>query len=153
GETGDCGAPGKRVRRDLLGASGVSHKFYLRRLLRRCPETGVLGLESEFEKCEETGLLVSPQALAPCTATGRVVVRRLLVECPECSKLLLRSIATMTARGQLAHEHHVASSDFSGDLLLMSDVGRCSASGLLLEQEELDGEYAAPLLAAASVGG
>lgn len=68
-------------------------------------------------------------------------------------QILLRSIATMTARGKLAHEHHVASSDFSGDLILMSDLGRCSASGLLLEQEELDGDYTAPLLAVASASG
>ncbi|HEX7003351.1 MAG TPA: SNF2-related protein [Trueperaceae bacterium] len=152
-ETASCSATGKRVRRDLLEESGISHKLYLRRLLRRCPETGVLGLENELETCQETGLAVAPEALATCTVTGRRVVKRLLVECAECSQPLLRSVATKTSRGELAHAQHVATSDFTGDLLLSSALGRCSASNLLIEQEDLVGEFAGPLVAVAEAFG
>ncbi len=138
GETGICADTQQRVDSGLLEENRVTGESMLKSSMQLCPESQAWGRRQDFGECESTGYLVYPALLVRCTATNKRVLHRLTVPCEECKNLLLRSAATSTTNGALAHAKCTQQCVWTGTVQITRDSKRCVSTGVVLSAEHLN---------------
>lgn len=133
----ECQATGRKVLADEAVRSAATKDWYAKDQLFTSAVSGKQAPPPDMATCEATGDWVFPAELETCTVSWKKVRRDRLVQSVESRRWLLPAHAARTDDGHWALPAEIGECAWRGRKLLVSELGACVLTGLIVDKRWL----------------